>query len=197
MFTSRAEYRTLLRQDNADLRLTERGYNLGLAGEDRLQRVMQKQAQSVAFVSFLRNTSYIPEEVNPILDEVGTNRVGQADKLYKVFSRPNVQMEHMLRLKNVQEYVSENAIGDPILEQAEIDIKYAGYIEKERANADKLQRLENVRIPDNFDYHQVKSLSFEAREKLSKIQPATLSQASRISGVSPSDLNVLLVFLGR
>ncbi|WP_088339972.1 tRNA uridine-5-carboxymethylaminomethyl(34) synthesis enzyme MnmG [Robiginitalea sediminis] len=197
MFTSRAEYRTLLRQDNADIRLTEKGYRLGLASGERLSKVERKVRESEALVSFFRSTSFDPAEVNPILEEVGSNTVSQADKLFKVFSRPSIGMHEMNRLSVVKEYLQEHKLGNEVLEQAEIEVKYAGYIEKEKANADKLQRLENVRIPEGFDYTQVKSLSFEAREKLGKIQPATISQASRISGISPSDISVLLVYLGR
>jgi tRNA uridine 5-carboxymethylaminomethyl modification enzyme len=197
MFTSRAEYRTLLRQDNADLRLTEKSYKLGLASEERLRLVEKKKTQAGELVGFFKKTSFIPNEINPILDAVGSKEVSQGDKLVKVFSRPRVKMEHMLQLESVADYVSENDLGEEVLEQAEIQVKYAGYIEKERANADKLQRLENIRIPEDFDYMKLSSLSMEAREKLSSIRPATISQASRISGVSPSDISVLLVFLGR
>jgi tRNA uridine 5-carboxymethylaminomethyl modification enzyme len=197
MFTSRAEYRTLLRQDNADLRLTERSYRLGLACGERMRLVEEKKRKSGALVGFFRKTSFTPEEINPILEAVGSKKVVQGDKLVKVFSRPRVRMEHMLQLKSVSSYVEEAAMAEDVLEQAEIQVKYAGYIEKERANADKLQRLENIRIPEGFDYRSLSSLSMEAREKLSEIRPATISQASRISGVSPSDISVLLVFLGR
>ena len=197
MFTSRAEYRTLLRQDNADLRLTERSYKLGLATEERMRLVEKKRSQSGELVGFFRKTSFIPSEINPILNSVGSKEVNQGDKLVKVFSRPRVNMQHMLQLQSVAEFVAENEIGEEVLEQAEIQVKYAGYIEKEKANADKLQRLENIRIPEGFDYMKLSSLSMEAREKLSAIRPATISQASRISGVSPSDISVLLVYLGR
>ena len=197
MFTSRAEYRTLLRQDNADLRLTPRSYEMGLAGEDRMRKVDKKLAQSESLIGFFKKTSFTPSEMNPILERVGSNTVRQADKLYKVFSRPRVTMEHMLELESVAGFVEEQEMGAEVLEQAEIEVKYSGYIQKEKSNADKLQRLEHIRIPENFDYHKLSSLSFEAREKLSEIRPATISQASRISGVSPSDISVLLVFLGR
>ncbi|NNC35600.1 MAG: tRNA uridine-5-carboxymethylaminomethyl(34) synthesis enzyme MnmG, partial [Croceitalea sp.] len=197
MFTSRAEYRTLLRQDNADLRLTPKGYAIGLAKEVRLRRMEEKQEASEKLVSFFRNTSYTPEEINPILEEVASAPVKQADKMFKVFSRPKVTMDHMLQLDAVSEYVHSNDLDTEVMEQAEIQVKYAGYIEKEKNNADKLLRLENIKIPENFDYSKLKSLSYEAREKLQAIQPATISQASRISGVSPSDVSVLLVFLGR
>ena len=197
MFTSRAEYRTLLRQDNADLRLTPKGYELGLARKERLVKMEEKLKKSDDFVSFFKKTSFSPEEMNPILKEVGSAEVKQSDKLFKVFSRPKVTMSHMLRLESVSDFVGSNDLNHEVLEQAEIQVKYSGYIAKEKNNADKLQRLENVKIPENFDYSRLKSLSMEAREKLQEIQPVTLSQASRISGVSPSDLSVLLVFLGR
>lgn len=197
MFTSRAEYRTLLRQDNADLRLTERSYRLGLAGEERLRKVSHKQSQYKELVGFFKKTSFVPDEVNPILAALDSKEVTQGDKLVKIFSRPKVRMEHMTRLKSVSAFIEEHKMEPEALEQAEIQVKYAGYIEKEKANADKLQRLENIRIPKDFDYMTLSSLSMEARQKLSKIQPATISQASRISGVSPSDISVLLVFLGR
>ena len=197
MFTSRAEYRTLLRQDNADLRLTPKSHSLGLASEERLKRVQEKERKSEQFLTFFRTTSFRPDVINPILERLDSAPVKQADKMYKVFSRPKVRMEHMLELDEVQQFVAENGLGRDILEQAEIQVKYAGYIEKEKSNADKLQRLENIKIPVNFDYTKIKSLSYEAREKLQAIQPVTISQASRISGVSPSDISVLLVYMGR
>jgi tRNA uridine 5-carboxymethylaminomethyl modification enzyme len=197
MFTSRAEYRTLLRQDNADIRLTERSHKLGLAGEDRLRKVDAKVNQSSKLVGFFKKTSFVPDEVNPILDALDSRQVTQGDKLFKVFSRPKVRMEHMRMLPSVSAFIDENELPEEVLEQAEIQVKYAGYIEKEKQNADKLQRLENIRIPRDFDYMPLSSLSMEARQKLSEIRPATISQASRISGVSPSDISVLLVFLGR
>ena len=197
MFTSRAEYRTLLRQDNADLRLTPKGYAIGLAKEERMRNMEEKLKKSRDFVNFFRKTSFTPEEINPILEAVDSATVNQADKLFKVFSRPKVTMDHMLQLSSVSKFVSEHKLNSEVLEQTEIEVKYSGYIEKEKSNADKLQRLENVKIPDNFDYSKLKSLSFEAREKLEAIRPVTISQASRISGVSPADISVLLVFLGR
>jgi tRNA uridine 5-carboxymethylaminomethyl modification enzyme len=197
MFTSRAEYRTLLRQDNADLRLTETGYRLGLASEDRLKKVEKKQRESEDLVGFFKKTSFNPNEINPILESVGSQKVSQGDKLYKVFARPRIGMDQMLKVQDVADYVSGNKLGAEVLEQAEIEVKYSGYIAKEKTNADKLQRLENIKIPENFNYRKLASLSYEAREKLEAIRPATLSQASRISGVSPSDISVLLVFLGR
>ncbi len=197
MFTSRAEYRTLLRQDNADLRLTPKSYAIGLASAERLERMEEKERRSAAFVSFFKKTSVLPEDINPVLESVGSSLVRQSDKMFKVFSRPDVTMGHMMKLKSDADYVSENDLGKEEMEQAEIQIKYAGYIEKEKNNADKLHRLENVKIPEDFDYTKLKSLSFEAREKLESIRPVTISQASRISGVSPSDISVLLVYMGR
>ena len=197
MFTSRAEYRTLLRQDNADIRLTPKSYALGLASEERLRRMEEKLKASEAFVSFLKTTSYSPNEINPVLEQVNSTVVKQPDKMFKVFSRPNVTMQHMRQLTPVEQYISNNDIDSEVMEQTEIAVKYSGYIKKEKQIADKLQRLENIKIPDSFDYSKLKSLSFEAREKLKKIQPSTLSQASRISGVSPADVSVLLVYLGR
>ncbi len=197
MFTSRAEYRTLLRQDNADLRLTPKGYAIGLAKEERLRRMEEKQNKAQQFISFFKKTSFIPEEINPILESLNSATVKQSDKMFKVFSRPKVTMDHMLTLPAVSNFVEEHQIDNEAMEQTEIQVKYSGYIEKERNNANKLQRLENIKIPENFDYSRVKSLSYEAREKLQQIQPVTISQASRISGVSPADISVLLVFLGR
>ncbi|WP_010516341.1 tRNA uridine-5-carboxymethylaminomethyl(34) synthesis enzyme MnmG [Croceivirga radicis] len=197
MFTSRAEYRTLLRQDNADLRLTPRGYEIGLASEERLKNMERKDKESSDFVSFFKNTSFNPDEINPILEGLNSSLVKQSDKLFKVFSRPKVTMDHMLQLDKVSEYVTENNLNTDVLEQTEIQVKYSGYIEKEKNNADKLLRLEGIKIPKNFDYAKLKSLSFEAREKLKEIEPVTISQASRISGVSPADISVLLVHLGR
>jgi tRNA uridine 5-carboxymethylaminomethyl modification enzyme len=197
MFTSRAEYRTLLRQDNADFRLTPRGHALGLASDERLETMQKKAAQSEAFVNFFRDTSVRPEQINEQLSSVDSAPISQPGKLFKIFSRPNVTMDHMLSLDAVSSYVAQESLPREVLEQAEIQVKYAGYIEKEKNNADKLQRLEHVKIPANFDYSKLKSLSYEAREKLKNIQPVNIAQASRISGVSPSDISVLLVFLGR
>ena len=197
MFTSRAEYRTLLRQDNADLRLTPRSFELGLASDERMRKMEKKKKQATELVSFFRSTSVKPEEINPVLEEIGSNKMKQSDKMFKVFSRPGITMDHMLGLESVAEYVKKGNLGGEVLEQAEIQVKYSGYIEKEKNNADKLRRLENVRIPEKFNYSLLKSLSYEAREKLESIRPVTVSQASRISGVSPSDISVLLVHLGR
>ncbi|RNC88152.1 MAG: tRNA uridine-5-carboxymethylaminomethyl(34) synthesis enzyme MnmG [Winogradskyella sp.] len=197
MFTSRAEYRTLLRQDNADFRLTPKGYELGLASEKRLRRMEEKQSKSEAFVQFFRETSVKPDEINPILEDKNSAKVKQQDKMFKLFARPNITIDDMRKVSSVNSYVLQNDLDNEVLEQAEIQVKYAGYIEKEKNNADKLHRLENVKIPLNFDYMKLQSMSLEARGKLTEIQPVTVSQASRISGVSPADISVLLVHLGR
>lgn len=197
MFTSRAEYRTLLRQDNADFRLTPKSYEIGLASEERMRRMERKREASKAFVGFFKDQSASPEEINPIFERRGSAMVSQSDKMFKFFSRPEVVMEDMKEIDSVADYIEKNHLDPEIVEQAEIQIKYSGYIEKEKNNADKLNRLEGLRIPETFDYSKLKSLSYEAREKLSKIKPTTVSQASRISGVSPNDISVLLVYMGR
>jgi tRNA uridine 5-carboxymethylaminomethyl modification enzyme len=197
MFTSRAEYRTLLRQDNADLRLTPMAYRLGLASEERMQRVDRKKEQTDLFLKFLRETSVSPEEVNPILEKLDSAPIRQSMKLYKIAARPQLNFEQLKELEKVKGFIDEHRMDREIEEQTEIHVKYSGYIEKERNQADKINRLENVSIPADFNYDMVKSLSTEARQKLNKIKPITISQASRISGVSPSDISVLLVYMGR
>jgi tRNA uridine 5-carboxymethylaminomethyl modification enzyme len=196
MFTSRAEFRTLLRQDNADIRLTEKSNKIGLASNERLERVEEKIIKSNLFVNFLKVTSIKPEESNPILENKKSALVNQSMKMFKLASRPELDFTDVVQFKKVAEFVEQNNIDGEIIEQTEVQVKYAGYIDKEIANAKKLQRLENLKIPANFDYEKVKSISTEAKQKLNKIQPETISQASRISGVSPSDVSVLLVYLG-
>ncbi len=197
MFTSRAEYRTLLRQDNADLRLTPKGYELGLASEKRLRRMEEKHENAEKFVQFFRETSITPEEANPVLEAKDSAPVKQQDKMFKLFARPNITIDDVRKFEAVESYIQENNLDSEVIEQTEIQVKYSGYIEKEKNNADKLNRLEYVKIPANFDYSQIKSMSMEAREKLKKIQPTSIAQASRISGVSPNDISVLLVYMGR
>lgn len=197
MFTSRAEYRTLLRQDNADIRLTPMSFEIGLASEKRLRRMEEKLSKSEAMVQFFKETSVEVEETNKILIEKESSPITQPDKMFKIFSRPQLDLKDFKKFKKVQEYISSHDLDEEIIEQAEIQVKYSGYIEKERNNADKLSRLEDVKIPDNFDYDKIKSISIEARQKLKKIRPVTISQASRISGVSPSDVSVLLIYMGR
>lgn len=197
MFTSRAEYRTLLRQDNADFRLTPMSYEIGLAKEERLRKMEKKLKESENLVQFFRETSVKVEEANPILEEKGSAPIVQPDKMFKVFSRPQLELADFLKFEKVKQYVEENALDKEVLEQAEIEVKYSGYIEKERNQADKINRLEDIKIPETFNYDKVKSLSYEAREKFKKIRPVTLSQASRISGISPADISVLLIYMGR
>ena len=197
MFTSRAEYRTLLRQDNADFRLTPKSHALGLASEDRLRRMEQKLNESEKMVAFYKETSITAAEANVLLAKKDSALVSQSDKMFKLFSRPQIDLQDMLSLEKVKEYTTINQLDEEVLEQAEIQVKYSGYIEKERNNANKLTRLEDVKIPEFFDYSKIKSMSIEARQKLTQIRPVTISQASRISGVSPSDISVLLIYMGR
>ena len=197
MFTSRAEYRTLLRQDNADIRLTPKGHALGIASEKRLRRMEEKLSKAESFVEFFRTQSVKPEEANPVLESKGSALIRQSDKMFKVFSRPNIGIEDVRKFVAVEDYINQNNLDREVIEQAEIQVKYSGYIAKEKNNADKLTRLEYVKIPMGFDYSQIKSMSYEAREKLEKVQPTTVAQASRISGVSPNDISVLLVYMGR
>lgn len=197
MFTSRAEYRTLLRQDNADFRLTPLSYELGLASKERMQRMEIKQSKSENFVNFFKETSITLAEANPILAEKESSLMSQPDKMFKVFSRPQIQLEDILKFEKVKEYIEEHELDMEVIEQAEIQVKYSGYIEKERNNADKLTRLEDVRIPEDFDYDKIKSLSYESKDKLKKIKPISISQASRISGVTPTDISILLIHMGR
>ena len=197
MFTSRAEYRTLLRQDNADIRLTPKGYELGIASEKRLKRMEEKLSKAEAFVGFFRTQSVKPEEANPVLESKDSQPIRQSDKMFKIFSRPNIGIEDLRKFEAVEAYIQSNDLDNEVIEQAEIQVKYSGYIAKEKLNADKLTRLEYVKIPSGYDYSQIKSMSYEAREKLKKIQPTTVAQASRISGVSPNDISVLLVYMGR
>ena len=197
MFTSRAEYRTLLRQDNADIRLTPKGFDLGLASEKRLRRMEEKHNASDKFVQFFKDTSVTKEEANPVLEAKDSAPVKQQGKMHKIFARPNITIDDMRKIESVDSYINEHNLDREVIEQTEIQVKYAGYIDKEKNNADKLSRLENIKIPANFDYSKLQSMSLEAREKLNKIQPVTISQASRVSGVSPADISVLLVFMGR
>ena len=197
MFTSRAEYRTLLRQDNADFRLTPMSHNIGLASDERLRLMEEKKQKSEAFVDFFKESSVTPEVINPILDEKDSAIVKQSDKLFKPLSRPNITMQDMQKIDFVTSYINQHDLDHEVLQQTEIQIKYAGYIAKEKNNADKLNRLEGIKIPEGFDYSKLKSLSYEAKEKLSAIKPVTVSQASRISGVSPNDISVMLVYMGR
>jgi len=199
MFTSRAEYRILLRQDNADERLTMRSYEIGLADKERklvLQRKLEAKNQLIAF---FKKRSVKPAEINEKLSELGTNHISQAVKLKDIIARPQVSIADLIGLlPDLEELVNDiNIRKKEALESAEIEMKYSGYIEREKIIAAKITRLENLQIPEWINYNEIKSLTFEAREKLSKIKPKTIAQASRISGVSPSDVSVLLIKLGR
>lgn len=195
MFTSRAEYRLLLRQDNADIRLTEKSYQLGLATDERIKKVEDKIKKSQELEDFLRETSLKPHQINPILEEENSNPVDQAYRASQILTRPNITLNKLEKLEFIKN-TSKN-YSNEIREQAEINIKYKGYIDKEKENVAKLHRLENIKIPELFDFNQITSLSAEAKQKLNKIKPKTIAQASRISGVSPADINVLLIYLGR
>ena len=197
MFTSRAEYRILLRQDNADERLTRKGYDIGLASEDRLRRMEEKFNNAEKLVNYFEEHSVKPKEINDVIEEREGSPLAQPNKMVNVITRPELKLSDFTKLERVQEFIKENNINDEELEQTEIQIKYKGYIKKEQQNADKLTRLENLRIPTNIDYSVMGSMSIEARQKLDKIRPATVAQASRISGVSPADISVLLIHMGR
>ncbi|MCT4123261.1 tRNA uridine-5-carboxymethylaminomethyl(34) synthesis enzyme MnmG [Elizabethkingia anophelis] len=195
MFTSRAEYRLLLRQDNADIRLTEKAHKLGLASDERLQKVENKVSKSSELEEFLKATSVKAEDINPILEENSSSPVNQSFRAAQILTRPNIDLNKLCAIEEIKNKTSEYA--DEVREQAEINIKYKGYIDKEKENVAKLHRLENIKIPENFDYSKVNSLSAEAKQKLSSVRPETIAQAGRISGVSPADINILLIFLGR
>ena len=199
MFTSRAEYRILLRQDNADVRLTPIAFELGLQDQEAMDRVNRKVNAAKELIGALRKEGVSPEVANPVLDLVGSSPLSQQVKLASVLTRPHVTMEHVLEMsQNVRELAEKLHVEhDEAVEQAEILLKYEGYIAREEEVALKLSRLEEVSIPASMDYSALKSLSSEAKEKLSKIKPVTIGQASRVSGVSPSDISVLLIHLGR
>ena len=197
MFTSRAEYRTLLRQDNADIRLTPLAHELGLIGDSAYQAFNKKQEQVQLIKQFLVQTSFDPKEVNTLLDKKRAPRVKQSDKLHKLLARPYIDRNDLYAFSIVDDYVQSASIDDLAFEQAEIQVKYQGYIDKEVALAKKMKKLDTVKIPLDFNYGDLASLSHEAKEKLTAIQPINLAQASRISGINPSDIAVLLVHLNR
>ncbi len=196
MFTSRAEYRVLLRQDNADIRLTKKSHDIGLASDERLKRVNEKIAATAKLIAFLRDLSVDPDQVNGMLESKGSTTIKQKTKVAQLLSRPHIGLNDLIGLNAAVDAELLNYETE-FREQAEISIKYEGYIAKEKELVDKMLRLENIIIHDAIDYHQLHSISSEAREKLSKIKPKTLGQASRISGVSPSDIAVLMIHIGR
>jgi tRNA uridine 5-carboxymethylaminomethyl modification enzyme len=196
MFTSRAEYRILLRQDNADLRLTKIGYEIGLASEERYKEFTEKSAQIDKALDIISKTSMTPSMTNPLLESKGCAGLSQSVKAEKVLIRPEIVLQDLM-LANPELGAALEGFDAEILEQAEIQKKYEGYIRKEREQAEKVIRLDDIVLPGNFDYHQIKALSFEGREKLSRSKPNSLGQASRISGVTPADISVLMIYIGR
>jgi tRNA uridine 5-carboxymethylaminomethyl modification enzyme len=199
MFTSRAEYRILLRQDDADARLTERSYEIGLAKKDRFDWWMQKKAKIEEIVEFCKTFPIKAKEINGALEQLGTTPLQFGVKLEDLIARPQLNFNNLMDIiPELREFIDKLPNRkDEISEAAEIRIKYKGYIERERLVADKMHRLENIRIKGHFDYEKLQGLSTECRQKLTAIDPETLAQASRIPGVSPSDINVLLVLMGR
>ena len=195
MFTSRAEYRLLLRQDNADIRLTRKAYDLGLSDEKRLRNVEEKISKSDELENYLKETSLKPGIINPILQSIESSPVDQAYRASQILTRPNITIEKLEEIDFIRE--KSQQFSEEVKEQAEINIKYRGYIEKEKENVAKLNRLETIKIPEDFDYSNINSLSSEAKQKLNKVKPHSIAQAGRISGVSPADINVLLIYLGR
>ena len=197
MFTSRAEYRLLLRQDNADIRLTKKGFELGLASKDRVDKLNNKIKEGKKLLSFLEKQSVSPEEINSLLSEKGSASLKQKVKLKSVLSRPHIWIEDLLVVDSLNNFIKENEISLESMTQTEIQVKYSGYINKEQDTVLKVTKLEKIIIPDKFDYSKLQSISMEGREKLNEIRPKSIGQASRISGVSPSDINVLLIYIGR
>lgn len=197
MFTSRAEYRILLRQDNADERLTLLSNQIGLASDDRVKRMEEKFSNASKLIDFIENESVLPNEINPAIEAGNGSLITQSVKMISVVTRPEIGLNDLVKLERVQTFISTHEMDEEEVEQAEIQMKYRGYIQKEKDNADKLKRLENLKIPKDFDYSQVNSISTEARQKFEKLRPETIAHASRISGVSPSDISILLVFMGR
>lgn len=198
MFTSRAEYRILLRQDNADLRLTPLGHEIGLISEKRYAEFVQEKSLVESLVAFARDLSVKAAEINDYLKTIGSDPLTQGRKLHDILMRNNTSFETLQEvLPKLKKFIEKNGMNEEVIEEAEIQIKYKGYIEREKFIAEKLHRLENISIPDNFDYFSMNALTIEARQKLDRIRPTTIGQASRIPGVSPADVNVLLVKFGR
>lgn len=197
MFTSRAEYRMSLRQDNADERLTPLSYSIGLASKERMMNFEKKSKQTNDCIDFIKSTSIKKDEINLILTQKNSAPISQSVKAESILVRPNIYLKDLEKVPSINNYIKSNHLPNEVLEQVEIKIKYKGYIDKELENVEKLNRLENIKIPDNFDYYKLNSISTEAKQKLIKFKPETIGQASRISGVSPSDVNILLIYMGR
>ena len=200
MFTSRAEFRILLRQDDADMRLTPKGHAIGLASDERYQLMVEKRNLRDTLIDMAAATSVKPSEINPLLESIGSSPLSQSVKLIDILARPGITINNSLSVvERLNEFVAQipEAMRNEVIEAAEIHIKYKGYIERERANAEKLHRLEEVRIPQGFDYENIRALSTEARQKLARIRPITIGAASRIPGISPSDVNILLLLMNR
>ncbi|MCB0716742.1 MAG: tRNA uridine-5-carboxymethylaminomethyl(34) synthesis enzyme MnmG, partial [Chitinophagaceae bacterium] len=196
MFTSRAEFRTLLRQDNADLRLTEMSYRLGLASQERMDKVLHKQKNVSAIKTILGETSIEPEDINSFFETMQSSTIKEKQKAEKILLRPGISLQALKDNISTLQKPLEN-FDDETIEQTSIQVKYATYIEKEKELVERMRQLEELAIPENFDYKKIVSLGNEAREKLSRIRPQTLGQASRISGINPSDVQILMVFMGR
>ena len=197
MFTSRAEYRLLLRQDNADERLTEIGYKLGLADQDRLITLDKKRAKKEELLKFLSDQSIEPKIINSILIKKGSAKIIQKKKLKDILARPHIKTKDLMCSDSLKAFIKTSNIDKEVISQVEIHIKYNGYMNKEKEAANKMYALEHIKIPENFEYDKLHSISAEAREKLKNIFPSSIGQATRISGVSPSDINVLLIYMGR
>ena len=197
MFTSRAEFRLLLRQDNADIRLTQKGYELGLASTERLEKLSIKKEETNRLITFLEKQSVDPKSANPILEKKGSAKLKQKVKLKTILLRPHIQICNLKKINELADFLKREQLCSESIEQAEIKIKYGGYLNKEQESAKKLKKLENIKIPKDFEFEKLHSISTEGRQKLKMIEPSTIGQASRISGVSPSDISVLLVYLGR
>ena len=197
MFTSRAEYRLLLRQDNADIRLTKIGNELGLAEKIRVKNLVEKERKTLMLLNFLKRQSIDPTIINPVLEKHNSSKIKQKVKLKSILSRPHISISDLLVCNDLKTYIKKEKISKDIIEQAEIETKYSGYLAKEKASAEKLVKLENIKIPKDFEFKKLHSISSEAKEKFEKIRPVSIGQASRISGISPADINVLLIYLGR
>ena len=198
MFTSRAEYRILLRQDNADIRLSKKSYDLGFLEKGKLKQVEEKTEMTNKLMRFTKKLSVSPDEINDVLKTKSGGQIKQKVKAPSIISRPNIGINDVVKNnKKLKQFITENLISEGALEQVEIDIKYSGYINREKENADKLKRLEYVKIPEDIDYFKFSSLSNESKEKLNEVRPVDIGQAARISGIKPSDVSILLIYLGR